>query len=119
MPCSTGIGTHNCVLVVFGDESRFVLYPVDGNQCIRQRTGECLPDQCVHNRVAGGGGSVHVWVAFCETAKNELFILDQNMIGAMSRPILYQNLVSCARGIFGDNFTCQDDHAHAHRARVL
>ena len=105
--------------VVFGDESRFVLYSVDGRQCVLRRTGERLLGQCVCNRVSAGGGSVRVWDAFCATGKRELVILDQNVTGAMYRQILDQNLVPWAHGIFGDNFRHQDDNTSAHRARVV
>ena len=69
--------------MTFGDKSRFVLYPVDGRQHVRPRTGERLFDECLRNLVAGGGGSVHVWGAFYATGKSELVILDRNMTSAM------------------------------------
>lgn len=105
--------------VVFADESRFQLFPVDGRLRVRRQTGERLLDQCVQNRVAGGGGSVHVWGAFCANGRSELIILDQNVTGAVYRDILAQNMIPWARRIFGDNFRFQDDNAPAHRARIV
>lgn len=105
--------------VVFGDESRFLLFPVDGRMRVRRREGERLLDECVQARVAGGGGSVHVWGAFCAGGKSELVILNQNVTGVVYRGILHQNLIPWAHGIFANNFRYQDDNAPAHRARVV
>lgn len=105
--------------VIFGDESRFLLYPVDGRLRVRRRAGERLMDDCVQPRVAGGGGSVHVWGAICADGKSQLVILDQNVTGAVYTQILDQNLVPWARGLFGNNFRYQDDNAPSHRARVV
>lgn len=105
--------------VVFADESRFPLFVVDGRRRVRRLPGERLNDDCVQNRVAGGGGSVHVWGAFCATAKSELVILDANVNGAVYSGILEQNMLPWARRLFGDNFRFQDDNAPAHRARVV
>ena len=65
----------------------------------------------VQPRVAGGGGSVHVWDAFCTDGKNQLVILDQNVTGDVYTQILDQNLVPWARGLFASNFWYQYDNA--------
>ena len=105
--------------VIFGDESRFLLYPVDDRMRVRRRAGERLRDDCVQPRVAGGGGSVHVWGAFCAGGKSQLVILDRNVTGEVYRQVLDQNLLPWARGLFANNFRYQDDNAPAHRARVV
>ena len=105
--------------VVFGDESRFLSFPVDGRMRVRTRAGEHLKDDCVQAQVAGGGGSVYVWGAFCAHGKSHLVILDRNVTGDVYRQVLDQNLLPWARGLFGNNFWYQNDNAPAHRARVV
>ena len=55
--------------VIFGDESRFQLYPVDGNLRVRRLPGGRFQPGCQTHRVQAGGGSVHVWGAFHNSAK--------------------------------------------------
>lgn len=105
--------------VVFADESRFMLFPVDGRLRVRRRAGERLLDECVRSRVAAGGGSVHVWGAFSSHGKPDLVVLRQNVTGAVYQGILEQQLLPWARQEFGNNFRFQDDNAPAHRARLV
>lgn len=105
--------------VVFADESRFLLFPVDNRMRVRRQAGERLRDEFVQARVAGGGGSVHVWGAFCADGKSQLVILDQNVTGVVYRQLLDRNLLPWAHGLFANNFRYQDDNAPAHRARVV
>ena len=105
--------------VIFGDESRFQLFPVDRRLRARRQIGERLRDECVQPRVAGGGGSVHVWGAICADGKSQLVILDRNVTGDVYRQLLDQELLPWARGMFGNNFRYQDDNAPVHRARVV
>ena len=105
--------------VIFGDESRFLLYRVDGRLRVRRLQGERLVDDCVQETVAGGGGSVHVWGAFHAGGKSELVVFRANVNGARYRDIMRQNLLPWARQQFGYNFRYQDDNAPAHRARLV
>ena len=68
--------------VIFGDESRFQLYPVDGRLRVRRLPGEHFRPGCQAHRVQAGGGSVHVWGAFHNSAKSPLVLPD---IFAMNR----------------------------------
>ena len=86
--------------VIFGDESRFQLYPVDGRLRVRRLPGERFRPGCQAHRVQAGGGSVHVWGAFHNNAKSH-------------------TLVPFARHYFGDNYRYQDDNATPHCARVV
>ena len=54
--------------VIFGDESRFRLNPVDGRLRVRRLPGERFRPGCQAHRVQAGGGSVHVWGAFHNSA---------------------------------------------------
>ena len=105
--------------VIFGDESRFQLYPVDGRLRLRRLPGERFRPGCQAHRVQAGGGSVHVWGAFHNSAKSPLVLPDGYLTGMLYRGILQNTLVPFARHYFGDNYRYQDDHATPHRARVV
>ena len=105
--------------VIFGDESRFQLYPVDGRLRVRRLPGERFRPGCQAHRVQAGGGSVHVWGAFHNSAKSPLVLPDGYLTGVLYRGILQNTLVSFARHYFGDNYRYQDDNATPHRARVI
>ena len=108
-------GSH----VIWGDESRFQLYPVDGHMRVRRLPGEHLQQDCQAARVQAGGGSVHVCGAFHRGAKSPLVLLDRNVNDVVYRGILRDTLVPFARQRFGDNFRYQDDNAPLHRSRVV
>ncbi len=61
-------------------------------------------EQCVQNKVAGGGGSVHVWGAFCKHGKCDLVILDQNVTGAVYRDILVKKHASLGSWVIWQHF---------------
>ena len=104
---------------IFGDESRFQLYPVDGRLRVRRLPGERFRPGCQAHRVQAGGGSVHVWGAFHNSAKSPLVLPDGYLTGVLYRGILQNTLVPFARHYFGDNYRYQDDNATPHRARVV
>ena len=105
--------------VIFADESRFLLYMQDGRLRVRRQRGEVLNEECMAETVAFGGGSVHVWGAFCISGTAPLVILDRNVNGLVYRDILRNTLLPYARGVYGHNFRYQDDNARPHRARVV
>ena len=105
--------------VIFGDESRFQLYPVDGRPRVRRLPGERFRPGCQSHRVQAGGGSVHVWGAFHNSAKSPLVLPDGYLTGVLYRGILQNTLVPFARHYFGENYRYQDDNATPHRARVV
>ena len=105
--------------VIFGDESRFQLYPVDGRLRVRRLPGERFRPGCQAHRVQAGGGSVHVWGAFHNSAKSPLVLPVGYLTGVLYRGILQDTLVPFARHYFGDNYRYQDDNATPHRARVV
>ena len=61
-------------LVIFCDESRFQLYPVDGRLEVCRSPGECFRQRCQAYRLQSGGVSVHIWGAFHNGAKSYLVI---------------------------------------------
>ena len=105
--------------VVFGDESRFQFYLVDGRLRVRRLPGERFRPGCKAHRVQAGGDSVHVWGAFHNSAKSPLVLPDGYLTGVLYRGILQNTLVPFARHYFGDNYRYQDDNATPHRARVV
>ena len=105
--------------VIFGDESRFQLYPVDDRLRVRRLPGERFRPGCQAHRVQAGGGSVHIWGAFHNSAKSPLVLPDGYLTGVIYRGILQNTLVPFARHYFGDNYLYQDDNATPHRARVV
>ena len=105
--------------VIFGDESSFQFYPEDG-----RLRGSCLPAEhflpgCQAHWVQAGGGSVHVWGAFPNSAKSPLVLPDGYLTGVLYRGILQNTLVPFARHYFRDNHRYQDDNTTPHRARVV
>ena len=105
--------------VIFGDESRFQLYAVDGRLRVRRLPDERFRPGCQAHRVQAGGGSVHVWGAFHNSAKSPLVLPDGYLTGVLYRDILQNTLVPFARHHFGDNYRYQDDNATPHRVRVV
>lgn len=105
--------------VVFADESRFLLHPTDGRIRVRRLPGEQLLDECVQAKVAFGGGSVHVWGAFCTRGVSQLVVLDQNVTGMVYQGILEQHLLPFTQRLFQNNFRFQHDNAPAHTSRVV
>ena len=105
--------------VIFRDESRFQLYPVDGRLRVRRLPGERFRPGCQAHRVQAGGGSVHVWGAFHNSAKSPLVLPDGYLTGVLYKVILQNTLVQFARHYFEDNYRYQDDNATPHRARVV
>lgn len=105
--------------VIFADESRFPLYPVDGRLRVRRLAGEELLDDNLQANVQGRGGSVHVWGAFCFSSVSPLVSLDQNVNGVVYQGILANQLFPFARATFQDNFRLQHDNAPAHTSRVV
>ena len=91
--------------VIFGNESRFQLYPVDGRLRVRRLPGERFRPGCQAHRVQAGGGSVHVWGAFHNSAKFPLVLPDGYLTGVLYRGILQNTLVPFARHYFGDNYS--------------
>ena len=94
-------------------------YPIDGRLRVRHLPGERFRPGCQAHRVQAGGGSVHVWGAFHNSAKSPLVLPDGYLTGVLYRGILQNTLVPFARHYFGDNYRYQDDNATPHRARVV
>ena len=105
--------------VIFGDESRFQLYPVDGRLRVRRLPGERFRPGCQAHRVQAGGGLVHVWGAFHNSAESPLVLPNRYLTGVLYRGILQNTLVPFARHYFGDNYRYQDDNTTPHHARVV
>ncbi len=60
-------------VVLFTDESRFLLYRADGRQRVWRRVGERFADVNVVDRVAHGGGGDMVWAGMLWTTNTGAF----------------------------------------------
>ena len=106
--------------IVFTDEARFLLYPVDGRVRVWREANERLASTCILDRVSYGGGSVHVWGAISSSSRSELVILRQTVNGERYKLVLNHHLMPWASVSLGNPQTewkLQEDNAPAHRAR--
>ena len=109
----------HCQQVIFSDESRFQLYPVEGRLRVCRLPGERFQQRYQAYRVQAVGGSVHVWGAFHSGAKSPLVLHDRYRISELYKGILRNSLVPFARQYFGDNYRYQDDNATPHRTWIV
>ena len=105
--------------VIFSDESRFLLYRIDGRIRVRRQQHEAYNEDCIVPRVQAGGGGVTIWGAFHHGGKCDLHIVDGNLDQYQYLQILEEKLLPFARLTFGHNFVYQDDNARPHRARTV
>ena len=105
--------------VIFGDESRFQLYPVDGRFRLCNFLGEHFQQRCQVYWVQAGGGSVHDYGAFHSSAKSSVLLPDRYLTSELYRGILRNTLVPFCRQHIGDNFRHEDDNDTPHSARVV
>ena len=105
--------------VIFGDGSRFQLYPVDAKLRVRQLPSERFQQRCQAYGVQAGGGSVHVRGAFHSVAKSPLELPYRYLTSELYRGILRNNLVWFARQCFKDNYRYQDGNATTVLGKVL
>ena len=103
--------------VIFGDESRFQLYLVDGRLRVRRLPGERFRPGCQAHRVQAGGGS-STYGELSTIAPNSLLCSLTDISPVCS-------IGAFARHYFGDNYhqlsatSYQDDNATPHRARLV
>ena len=105
--------------VIFSEEPRFQLYPVDGRLKVHHLPGDRFQQRCQGYRVQAAGGSVHVSGTFHSGAKSFLVLSDRYLTSELYRGILRNTLMPFARQHLGDNYRYQDDNAAPHRARVV
>ena len=73
--------------VIFGDESRFQLYSVDGRLRVRRFPGGHFQQRCQTYGVQAGGGSEHIWGALHSGAISPLAFPDRYLTGELYRGI--------------------------------
>ena len=105
--------------VIFSDESRFLLYRIDGRIRVRRQQHEAYKEYYIVPIVQAGGDAVTIWGAFHHGGKCDIHIVDGNLDQYQYLQILEEKLLPFARLTFGDNFVYQDDNARHHRARTL
>ena len=108
--------------IVFSDESRIKLRPIDGRMRVWRRPSERFNENCHVPSVEYGGGSIHVWGGICKGGRTSLVILRKAVNGAAYIDVLQNHLIPFAVETFGGLGQChfQDDNAlAAHRAILV
>ena len=101
--------------VIWSDESRFLLHPVDGRRRVWRLPRERLNNSAVVQVQAHGGGSVHVWGAIWKGGRSELIRLQGTVTGETYCELLHGFFASTA---FPAHTMFQQDNAPAHRSWV-
>jgi len=102
--------------IIWSDESRFLLHPMDGRRLVWRHPGERLNDNFVVQVTQAGGGSVHVWAAIWTGGRSELIRLQGNVNALMYADVLHGFFSTAdlpAHCIF------QQDNAPAHKSWVI
>lgn len=99
--------------IVWSDESRFLLRPVDGRRLVWRLPGERLNDKLVVEVSQAGGGSVHVWGAIWTGGRSELVRL-RGPVNALSYCDTLHGFFSSAD--LPAHCVFQQDNAPAHRS---
>ena len=119
---SFGLGNarcHWCIQwkrTVWSDESRILLYPVDGRRLVWRLQGERLEDKFTVKVLQAGGGSIHVWGAIWTGGRSQLIRLQRNVNAVNYCDILHGFFTTTdlpAHCIF------QQDNAPAHRSWMV
>jgi transposase len=99
--------------VIWTDESRFLLRPVDGRTRVWRLPGERFSKSAVVQVTAHGGGSVHVWGAIWKGGRSDLIHLRETVNADRYCEVLHDFFCSAAppaHALF------QQDNAPAHRS---
>ena len=102
--------------VIWSDESRFLLHPVDGRRMVWHLPGEQLKDEYVVSVMQAGGGSVHVWGAIWTGGRSQLVRLQGNVNGASYCDILHGFF---ATANLPRHCMFQQDNAPAHKSWMV
>ena len=108
--------------IIFTDESRYLLRPVDGRLRVRRYRGEFLREDLVSEVTPHGGGSVMVWGAICCDGRSRLIVLPGSLNGQRYRQVLENHLIPWAEALLGPRETAwrlQDDNAPPHRSQAV
>jgi hypothetical protein len=65
--------------IIWSDESRFLLYPMDGRRLVWRLRGERWNENFIVHAMQAGGGSVHVWGAIWTGGRSQLIRLQGNV----------------------------------------
>ena len=104
--------------VIFGDESRFKLYLVDGRLRVCRLPGERFQQRCQAQRVQAGGASVHIWGAFHSGTKSPHVLPKWYLISDLA--LQWHCAKHLPNSIWGrDNYRYQNSNATPHHARVV
>lgn len=102
--------------VLFTDESRFRLHVNDGRLMVWRKRGQRFNPRFISERVAAGGGSVHVWGAIWHGGKSPLRIL-RNTVNGLRYCDTLQTIFEIPN--LPMNWVLQDDNARPHRCNLV
>lgn len=106
--------------VMFTDESRFMLYKHDGRHRVYRRPGERFQQACIEEKVAYGGGSVHVWAGISAESRTELVLIEN---GTLTARRYVEEILNEYVGPFmanmGENPVFMHDNARPHTAAIV
>nr|KAG5714146.1 hypothetical protein BaRGS_020474 [Batillaria attramentaria] len=106
-------------LVLFSDESQFLVKPRDGRVRVWRRPGEQLADDAVQEVTALGGGSVMAWRGISSHYETPLYHVDGNLNGQHYLREILQPLVVPALQQIGAQAVFMDDNATPYRCRAV
>ena len=106
-------------LVLFTDESRFMLNRCDGRLRVYRRRGERYANNCVQEFDRFGGGSVMIWGGITARNRTDLLVIDGNLTGQRYRDEVLRPLVVPFLMQHGPGITLQHDNARPHVARIV
>ena len=86
-------------LVLFSDESRFLLHRVDGRVRVRREAGQRFADDCVMGTIVHGGGSVRVLGTINYGGRTNLVILQANVNADTYQQLMATEMVPYALGV--------------------
>ncbi len=102
--------------IIWSDESRFLLYPMDGRRLVWRLPGERLNNNFVVHALQAGGGSVHAWGAIWTGGRSQLIRL-QGSVNAIRYCDLLHGFFTTT--LLPAHFKFQQDNAPAHRSWMV
>lgn len=106
--------------VMFSDESRFCLYKHDGRNRVYRRPNERYIQGCIEEKVAYGGGSVHVWAGISSESRTELVVIENGTLTAERYVIeILNDHVGPFLMDMGENAIFMQDNARPHTAQIV
>lgn len=106
--------------MAWSDESRFLLYYVDGCVRVRRLPGEHMAPRCITGRRQAGGGSVMLWAMFCWETLGLAIHVDVTLTRTTYLSIVADHVHPFMETIFpGGSGLFQQDNVPYHKAKMV